>query len=51
LTENAATGQKGRPKPNSCEISGLIIGGNGEKMRARGGGIPEILGRIGIIPD
>jgi hypothetical protein len=23
LTENAAAGQKGRPKPNSCEISGL----------------------------
>jgi hypothetical protein len=23
LTENAAAGQKGRPKQNSCEISGL----------------------------
>jgi hypothetical protein len=23
LTENAAAGQKGRPKPNACEISGL----------------------------
>jgi hypothetical protein len=23
LTENAAVGQKGRPKQNSCEISGL----------------------------
>jgi hypothetical protein len=25
LTENAAAGQKGRPKQNSCEISGLIL--------------------------
>jgi hypothetical protein len=25
LTENAAAGQKDRPKPNSCEISGLGI--------------------------
>jgi predicted aconitase len=25
LTENAAAGQKGRPKPTACEISGLNI--------------------------